>query len=56
MRVLGGIGTNINQIAHGLNTRRLAGSILGSELKKDEKERIMRACEELEYLILRLKK
>ena len=56
LRVLGGIGTNINQVAHGLNTRRLAGSILGGELKKDERQRIMRACEELEQLILELKK
>ena len=56
LRVLGGIGTNINQIAHGLNARRLTGSIFGGELKKDERERIMKACEELESLILQMKK
>ena len=54
MRVLGGIGTNINQIARGVNERRLAGSFF-KNAKKDERARILEACEELEQLVLNLK-
>ena len=54
LRILGGIGTNINQIAKGINARRLAGSFF-KNAKKDERARILEACEELENLVLKLR-